>query len=143
MPTRFRKIRKMRGSRTVGWGQVNQHRKHGAKGGHGHAGLHKHKWSWVVTYAPDYFGSHGFAPIRKRKQSWVNVGQLEEIAARMEEVKKLGTQDGLPVIDLVSMGVNKLLGAGNISRALLVKVSYCTGSAKDKVEKAGGKVQEV
>ncbi|MEM3921728.1 MAG: 50S ribosomal protein L15, partial [Nitrososphaerota archaeon] len=56
MGTRHRKSRKRRGSRTCGWGQIGQHRKSGSRGGHGHAGMHKHKWTWVLKHDPDYFG---------------------------------------------------------------------------------------
>ncbi|RLG12033.1 MAG: 50S ribosomal protein L15, partial [Thaumarchaeota archaeon] len=31
MPTRWRKSRKHRGSRTCGWGQIGQHRKSGSR----------------------------------------------------------------------------------------------------------------
>ncbi len=128
-------MRKRRGGRTVGWGQVGQHRKHGAKGGHGKAGLHKHKWSWVVKYAPDYFGSHGFTRPGALPR-WVNVGELEALAARLPE------EGGLPLLDLSSIGVDKLLGSGRLSRPLRVKVAKSTESARSKVEAAGGKVEE-
>jgi large subunit ribosomal protein L15 len=132
LPTRLRKARKLRGSRTMGWGQVGQHRKHGAKGGYGKAGLHKHKWSWVVKYQPDYFGSHGFYnPTVSRVERWVNVGQLEEIARKNADNGNL---------DLHSLGYDKLLGAGNVSIPLVVKVAQFSQRAKEKVEKAGGKV---
>ena len=38
MPTRLRKVRKQRGSRTHGYGQIGQHRHSGKQGGHGNAG---------------------------------------------------------------------------------------------------------
>jgi len=38
MPHKLRKTRKMRGSRTHGYGQVGQHRKSGSRGGVGKAG---------------------------------------------------------------------------------------------------------
>lgn len=136
MATRHRKVRKLRGSRTMGWGQVNQHRRHGAKGGYGRAGRHKHKWSWVVSYQPDYFGSHGFfnpKPISKRVERWVNVGQLEELSSKY-------AKEGL--LDLHSLGIDKLLGSGEISGKLNleIKVKSFSKLAKDKVEKAGGKI---
>ncbi|MEM0118614.1 MAG: uL15 family ribosomal protein [Conexivisphaerales archaeon] len=132
MPTRLRKARKLRGSRTVGWGQVGQHRKHGAKGGYGRAGRHKHKWSWVVKYQPDYFGSHGFYnPTVRKVERWVNVGQLEELAGKY-------AKDNL--LDLHALGIDKLLGSGEITAPITVKVASFSSLAKSKVEKAGGKV---
>lgn len=62
MPTRLRKVRKQRGSRTHGYGQVGQHRHSGKQGGHGNAGLHKHKWSWLIINDPNHFGRDPFRP---------------------------------------------------------------------------------
>ena len=49
MPHKARKVRKQRGSRTHGWGQIGQHRSRGGRGGTGKAGLDKHKWTYVIT----------------------------------------------------------------------------------------------
>lgn len=133
MPTRLRKTRKRRGSRTMGWGQVNQHRKHGAKGGYGRAGRHKHKWSWVTAYQPDYFGSHGFVtPNPSKTEKWLNVGQVEQLA------EKYMGDDG--ILDLVSLGIEKLLGSGRISKGIKIRVTSATESARKKVEEAGGEL---
>ncbi|MGC8661393.1 MAG: uL15 family ribosomal protein [Nitrososphaeria archaeon] len=141
MATRKRKIRRLRGSRTVGWGQVGQHRKSGMKGGVGKAGLHKHKWSWTVVYAPDYFGKNGFyslSRVRKSKK-WVNVGELELLYENQKEKKEI---NGMPLLDLTSMGYDKLLGKGKVSRAYSVVVSRFTAKAKESIEAAGGKISE-
>jgi large subunit ribosomal protein L15 len=141
MPTRLRKQRKMRGTRTVGYGQIGQHRKH--PGGRGKAGRHKHKWSWVTTYEPDYFGSRGFRPPSPNKErSWLNVGDLEGLHAKLLRMKEGEMQDGLPVLNLAKMGVGKLLGAGKVEKPFVVVVSKFTDQAKAKVEAAGGKVKE-
>ena len=139
MATRKRKIRKKRGTRTVGYGRVGQHRKHGDKGGRGKAGLHKHKWSWTVKYAPDYFGKHGFKPPTSIEiGKWVNVSDLDGLSERLKTKK---VKEGLRVLDLKSMGIDKLLGAGEVKGAYYVIVDRATKKAKEKVEKAGGKVQ--
>jgi large subunit ribosomal protein L15 len=145
LPTRLRKMRKRRGGRTVGWGQVGQHRKHGAKGGYGKAGRHKHKWSWVVKYAPDYFGSHGFVPPSPNMtRRWMNLSDLEALVQKKgNAVTSKEGAEGLPVIDLREFGVEKLLGGGSIRSALVVKVPAATKSAVEKIEGAGGKVEEV
>ncbi len=134
-------MRKRKGGRTLGWGQVGQHRKHGAKGGYGKAGLHKHKWSWVVKYAPDYFGSHGFVPPSPNStKRWLNVSQLDDLPTANGAIE--GDKDsGLPVIDLTALGVEKLLGGGSVKRAVVVKVRAATKSAVAKLEAAGGRVE--
>src|SRR3989338_3046822 len=43
--------------------------------------------------------------------------------------------------DLGRFGYNKLLGTGKISRAITVKVGTCSKKAKEKIEKAGGKIE--
>lgn len=135
MPTRLRKVRKQRGSRTHGYGQIGQHRHSGKQGGHGNAGLHKHKWSWLILNDPDHFGRDPFKPPSWHKVSkWANVGELGSFAGD-------GASKGGPVsIDLDARGVEKLLGAGDVTRAYIVKVSSYTERAKQKLEEAGGKI---
>ena len=131
----MRKVRRQRGSRTHGYGQIGQHRHSGKQGGHGNAGLHKHKWSWLTINDPDHFGRDPFKPPSWHKVSkWANVGDLVSFAED-------GQSKGEPVvIDLDAKGVEKLLGAGDVTRAFNVKVSSYTERAKQKLEEAGGKI---
>ena len=123
----------MRGSRTHGYGQVGQHRHSGQQGGHGNAGLHKHKWSWTIKYEPDHFGRDDFVPPGYPKvERWVNVGDLDDFGFP-------AGKDPLEV-DLTSMGVQKLLGSGNVGRAYNVKVPSFTKRAESKLQEAGGKI---
>lgn len=141
MPTRQRKHRRMRGTRTVGYGQISQHRRH--PGGRGHAGLHKYKWSWVTTYDPDYFGVHGFVnPTTVHTYSWISVGDLDVLYSKLSEKAKVEEIEGLPRLDLTRLGIDKLLGGGDVSAAYLVNVPRYTKQAKAKLEGAGGKMQE-
>lgn len=142
MATRKRKSRKKRGTRTVGYGRVGQHRKHGGIGGHGKAGLHKHKWSWTVKYAPDHFGRYGFkppVPSPAKAERWVNVLNLDDLSEKFSDEEK----DGLKVIDLTKLGVEKLLGSGTVNGSYYVIVKQATKRAIEKVEEAGGKVELV
>lgn len=145
MPTRFRKIRKLRGSRTVGWGQIGQHRKHGAKGGRGRAGMHKHKWTYVVKYAPDYFGEKGFVPPTKRELRVLTLTELSAIAERLSREKEvLRTEDGRLLVDLKGMGYDKLVGSGVLSvNGLKVVVDRWTESAEKKLSESGSVVAGV
>ncbi len=139
MPTRLRKTRKLRGSRTVGYGQVGQHRKSGSRGGKGKAGLHKHKWSWTVKYAPNYFGRDEFKPPRRTiAKKWINVSQLNEIYEGLSKIGKIKKKDGKALIDLTDLGYDKLLGEGEVKHPYYVMAKSFTKSAKDKIEKAGG-----
>jgi len=136
MPHKLRKTRKNRGSRTQGYGRVGQHRDTGSKGRR-KSGRHKHLWSYVTTYEPDYFGKNGFTSPKslKRRENTVNIARLDEISARFSTEK-----EGKLHVDLTSLGYTKLLGTGKTSKALIVNVPSCSKSAAEKIEKAGGKV---
>ncbi len=142
MATAKRKVRRLRGSRFHGWGQVGQHRKSGRRGGRGRAGLHKHKWTWTVKYDKDHFGKNVFTPPnRVEVGSWINVGSLNEIYQKYESHSS--DQGDLPVLDLTKLGYEKLLGGGSASRPLKILVKQFTTTAKEKVEKAGGQLVKV
>jgi large subunit ribosomal protein L15 len=145
LPTRLRKVRKQRGSRTHGYGQIGQHRHSGKQGGHGNAGLHKHKWSWLILNDPDHFRRDPFRPPSWHKVAkWANVGELSSFATGASVV--VGEENGSggkssPIsIDLESRGVEKLLGGGSVTHAYHVKVASYTERAKEKLEGAGGKI---
>ncbi len=139
MATRHRKVRKRRGSRTHGWGQIGQHRKTGAKGGHGAAGRHKHKWTWVLRYDRDYFGKHGFHRPNRREIRAVNLNQLSTIAENLER-SGAEKRDGKLVVNLKAMGIGKLVAGGKVTKPLIVIVERWTELAAKKVEEAGGEI---
>lgn len=136
MATRNRKTRKLRGSRTHGWGQVGQHRASGHKGGLGVSGQLKHHFSSMLKYDPDHFGhdsTHPPHPIITKK--WTSVRDLDDLFS------KIGNTEGeKKVIDLTKNGFDKLLGGGKISNAYTVKVKRFTASAEEKVKQVGGEV---
>lgn len=136
MPHKLRKTRKNRGTRTQGYGRIGQHRKTGSKGFR-KAGRHKHLWSYVTTYEPDYFGKHGFTSPKslKTKENPINIKQLEEISDKISTEK-----EGKLHIDLTSLGYTKLLGTGKTTKALIINVASCSKSADEKIKSAGGEV---
>ena len=128
MPHRLRKIRKFRGTRTIGYGRIGQHRDSGSKGNR-KVGRHKHLWSKVVTSEPDYFGKHGFTSPQSlhRKEKTINLHTLDQMAQ--------GTE-----INLTELGYTKLLGSGKITKPLTIQVQTYSKSAAQKVQDAGGKI---
>jgi len=128
MPHKLRKIRKTRGSRTQGYGRIGQHRDAGSKGNR-KVGRHKHLWSKVVTYEPDYFGKHGFTSPQSlhKRENTINLQKLIEIAETS-------------TVNLTELGYTKLLGTGRMTKALTVTVSTCSKAAEEKIVQAGGKV---
>lgn len=141
MPHKLRKTRKLRGSRTHGLGQVGQHRKHGMKGGRGKAGGHKHKWTYIVKYEPDYFSRRGFrCPTGRGELKTINLGELDELVDRLVEENKLNMEEGKYVVDLEKLGYEKLLGEGEISKPLVVKTKFYSKLAEKKIQDVGGQL---
>ena len=136
MPHKERKTRKMRGSRTHGYGRIGQHRDAGSKGQR-KVGRHKHLWGYVTAHEPDYFGKHGFTSPQslKRKEKVINIAKLEEISTLSTEKEK-----GKTHVNLTSLGYTKLLGTGKITKPLTVTVPACSKTAEEKIKKAGGQV---
>ena len=142
MPTKKRKVRRQRGSRTHGYGQIGQHRSRGGRGGTGKAGLDKHKWTYVVKHDPTYWLKHGFVSTKtlNSKVKIINVGKLDDLVNRLDEEKKLERQENKVVLDLETLGFDKLLGTGKVTKPVLVKVSAYSESASRKLEEAGGAI---
>ena len=136
MATRNRKVRKYRGSRTHGWGQVAQHRASGHKGGLGKSGMLKHHFSTMLKDFPDHFGHDSSHPPHPNiTKKWTSVRDLDDLFV------KSGKDDaGKKIIDLVSLGYDKLLGGGKVKNAYTVKVNQLTASAQEKIKQAGGEV---
>lgn len=129
MVLRFKKkVRKMRGSHTHGWGHKKKHRGGGSRGGRGFSGMHKHKYSYVVAKDPDRYGYKGFVVPHKKKVNVINVGELEKLAGPQYE------------INLTQLGFSKLLSKGNVTKPLRVTVKKYTEKAKEKITAAGGTV---
>ncbi|RJS84237.1 50S ribosomal protein L15 [Candidatus Bathyarchaeota archaeon] len=138
MPHKLRKIRKLRGSRTCGYGRVGQHRKTGSKG-YRKAGRHKHGWSYIIKYNPDYFRRRGFTSPKSlhREVNVINVGELEDLVLSLYPKKRKLSN---VVLDLEKLGYDKLLGKGKVSYPLVVKVPEYSELAAKKIEEAGGKI---
>ncbi|MFB3152008.1 MAG: uL15 family ribosomal protein [Nitrosopumilaceae archaeon] len=136
MATRNRKTRKLRGSRTCGWGQVAQHRASGHKGGLGKSGMLKHHFSTMLKEFPDHFGHDSTHPPHPNIiKKWTSVRELDDLFAKSGK-----DEQGKKIIDLVVLGYDKLLGGGQVKNAYTVKIKQFTKSAQEKVKQAGGEV---
>jgi len=143
---RRRKSKKLRGSRTYGWGIQGQHRGSGLKGGKGKAGRKsgKHLWSWVLRYAPDYFGKHGFKPPAEARMPVraIDVGRLDEELEKFREMGLVEWDGEKYRVDLRKLGYNKLLGSGRVTRKIIIigDVMY-TKKALEKIRAMGGDIE--
>ena len=128
MTVHFRKkVRRWRGRTSHGHGAKKKARGGGSLGGRGFSGRHKHKRSLITTKMNDeYFGYKGFYS-RKKKSRAINIGELGKISSEND-------------IDLSKLGFGKLLSRGHAARPFTVKVAATSQRAREKIEKAGGKI---
>jgi len=103
----------------------------GKRGGRGNAGMNKHRVMTRIKYMPNHWGMHGFNrhPSLRTVHVTANVGQLEAMA------------NGESTVDLTSMGIDKLLGSGQVRTALTVVVEEASARAVEKIKAAGGTVE--
>ena len=80
----------------------------------------------------------GFKNIFAKKYVTINVEALERFENGTEVTAELLKKEG--VISKTLDGV-KILGRGELTKSLNVKVAQFTASAKEKIEKAGGKAE--
>ena len=139
---REKKFRKFRGKRSYGYGSHKKHRGGGSRGGRGGAGLHKHKWSYIVKYEPEHFGKHGFKrPVKVVEElRAVNLKQLDQLAGNLLKEKIAEKEEDKIKIDVSKLGYQKVLGSGRLTQPLIIKAKVFSKQAVKKIEDAGGKV---
>ena len=142
-----KKIRKMRGTRTCGYGRVGQHRKTGQRAGRGKTTQwKKSKRSLYLKQKelgfpdPDWImGKTGFKrPQDMVRLSKVNAINVKDLDYRIENIAKKSADTYN--INLNEINIQKLLGRGQINKKINVSVNKASKRAIEKIEAAGGKV---
>ena len=147
-----KKVRKMRGRRTHGYGRVGQHRKTGQRAGRGKTTQwKKSKKSYYLKQKelgfldPDWnIGKKGF----KRPQDitriyHVNTINIKDLDQKIDnfvldnKAKKSGNSYS---INLNEMNIQKVLGRGRINKVINITVNKASQKAIEKIETAGGKI---
>jgi large subunit ribosomal protein L15 len=147
-----RRIRKMRGSRTQGYGRVGQHRKKGQRVGRGKTTQWKKamksfylKQKELGFPDPDWeMGKTGF----KRPQDMVRLSQVNSLNIKdldykidlLVEEKKATKSGNTYTINLNDLNIQKILGRGVIKKPINISVNKASEKAVEKIEAAGGKV---
>lgn len=139
---RRRKVRKFRGKRSYGRGSHKKARGAGSRGGRGRAGMHKHKWTYTVKYAPEHFGKKGFKPPIERFRRCIDLEELDQLVRRLAKQGKLESVEGKFKISLREFGYDKLLGRGRIGMPVIVEAKEFSEQAVKKVLEAGGEVRK-
>lgn len=118
------KTRKMRGSKSCGYGHKKKHRGKGSRGGVGFGGSKKQKMLKIQREFPEHFDHR-----KLKKKAFL----------RTINLKDLSRFDGTE-INLTELGYEKLLGDGEVKKKLKVIVSAWSKSAEDKIKAAGGEI---
>ena len=137
-----KKSSKRRGDREQGRGK-KKGRGAGLRGGRGNAGRHKHKRVHYAKLGQEFgYTNVGFKiPDEAQKTTVsVNVSELDDRLPMLVEMGEAQKQGDVYVVDLAAMGVDKLLGSGQIRNKVKITVETATPSAKAKVEEAGGSI---
>jgi len=132
-----RKSKKWRGNTTHGHGARKKWKGSGHHGGSGMAGTGKradHKKSLIIKlFGNNYFGKQGITS-KSTKHKKSNVMNLKDIVKNLNAItKKYGKGKELELKGY------KILGDGELKEALSIRASAFSESAKEAIEKAGGK----
>jgi large subunit ribosomal protein L15 len=140
MPARKRKKNsRQHGSTTHGWGARKKHRGSGNRGGQGMAGTGKRSDGKKPSiWKERYFGKFGF----KKKGILVeinpiNIEMIDANAEKWLKEKKINREGDVLVIDLATLGYNKLLGSGATSKKLKIITDYASKNAIKKLKQSG------
>ncbi|PIN80122.1 50S ribosomal protein L15 [Candidatus Woesearchaeota archaeon CG10_big_fil_rev_8_21_14_0_10_30_7] len=134
-----KKSRKLRGSRTHGWGLT--HRGKGNQGGSGRSGGGKKCHSIKQMFEIPHLGKSGFK--RKGLSNYYESISLKNLTSKLTnyvEQKLVEKKGDVYIIDLSKLGYGKLLSQGNLKQKLEIKTKKISKKAQQKVEEKGGKV---
>lgn len=137
-----KKSSKRRGDREWGRGK-KKGRGAGLRGGRGNAGKHKHKRVHYELLGQQFgYTNYGFKRPDEAIEpvNAVNVSELESVLPRLVQMGEAQKAGDVFTVDLTKMGIDKLLGSGQVRTKIKVTVETATPSAKAKIEEAGGSV---
>ena len=156
-----KRVNRLRGVRTHGYGRQQGRRKTGRKHGHGlTSDWKKGKKSYVnkqkslgyptakfgkkVTRSPWEFGKHGFQRPQTIRRIYakniINIGSLDAKLDSWVEQNVAQKSEGVYTVDLDKLNIQKILAKGAIQKKVKVTVRYASNYAIEEIEKAGGKV---
>jgi large subunit ribosomal protein L15 len=147
-----KRIRKKRGTRTIGFGRIGQHRKKGQRAGRGtttqwNKSMKSYYLRQKALGFPDpnwNLGCKGF----NRPQDMVRIHRVKalnvkDLDLKIEELvqKNVATKSGnIFTINLKDIDVQKILGRGEINKKINISVNKASKQAIEKIEAVGGKV---
>ncbi len=133
---------KRRGDREQGRGK-KKGRGAGLRGGKGRAGAHKHKRVHFAKLGEEFGHTNIGFKIPDEVQTIVvavNVSELDAVLPRLVEMGEASEEGGVYTVNLTELGVDKLLGSGQVRSKINLTIETATPSAKAKIEEAGGSI---
>ena len=125
----------------------------GDSSGHGGTSTRGHKGQKARSGGYHKCGFEGGQmPLQRRlpKRGFTNIFKKEFAIVNLDQLDTFGENEEISAASLLNKGIInkvkdgvKILGRGEISKALVFKVSACSESARKKIEAAGGKVEVV
>lgn len=140
------KVRKLRGSRTHGWGSPKKHRGSGSRGGRGMAGSGKKGQQKVIKLRKLGLFKLGKTQFKRPLKTITNdiIINLSQITAKLD----IFTKEGIATkekesykIDLTKTQYTKVLGTGSLSHKLKIKAAKFSEKAVEKIKAAGGDIE--
>ena len=94
-------------------------------------------WIRTVIEEPEHFGHDSTKSMRQNRLTrWINLRDINDLVSRFGSTD----EHGKPMLDLRSIGYNKLLGGGTLQEPIVLKVAKVSATAKQKIELAGGEI---
>lgn len=125
-----KKVVKYRAHTTHGGGHRKKRRGAGNRGGRGRAGSGKKSKVKKQNYPK--LGKKGFSSINQSKNKTLDFNKLNQLIQKKKIVAKEG------VIDLTTLGYQKLLATGTPPSKITLKISQFSKKAEEKINVAGG-----
>jgi len=144
-----KKVKRIRGTRTCGGGSAKKRRGKGSKGGSGNAGAFGHHFVRSLKTGIRKGKNKSQLPLQvrtaKRFDTVMNVGDLDNMVEEQMKAGKANADDtstGTGIyLDATQLGIDKILGKGNVTRKLTLKTNKISTLAREKIESAGGAVE--
>ena len=128
---------KYRGSRTCGGGTHKNRRGGGSRGGRGHAGGCKHHFVRYYMQGKTY-GKNGFHNPTPSDVEAMDLGTLDLMVDSLLS-QGIAKKEGKAIaLDAGAIGIDKILGQGRVTRALIIQARAFSEAAKRKIEEQGG-----
>jgi large subunit ribosomal protein L15 len=129
---------KYRGSRTCGGGTHKNRRGAGNRGGRGRAGHRDHRFSHYLLSGEVHNGKHGFVNKNPSRIDAVDVGDIDQLVDVLVASGYAEVDGDTIVIDASQIGIDKILGGGQVTKKMNISAVSFTDRARQKIEENGG-----